>query len=411
MQILFFDGEVSRTPFLLMIENGAAFDPVNKWGVTHLMARMMLANTERLPGERIRSELEMRDAEIHVKVEWDGIYFYGTSPIDQLEPVLGLLSETVVRPLFDEETFQVVQSQIIEELEELSQNLEGKTQSLLRADLFGNNPYARPVKGTPESLRNIELADVKLQYRRLIMPNQARLAFYYSEDREALFRQLSPRWGGWVRDNAAPFTFRQAPEKSSPSSILLKTPTEEGIFRWGQLAVEMASPDYHALKVLEQYILLSIPEWAEQISSRSQIRAVARLHAGKMPGYLEISLQAPQDQLLAYYNMFSGLMDDLRQGKLITKRFEEAKQLVLHEFSSSLQDPMLKLQRVLEADLYNLGINYIPTFSLRLDRVTPERFKKLVADRFPPHQFVLVVAADDRVEPYLSQLGEFEILQ
>ncbi len=404
MQFLFFEAESDDCPFLLMIENGAAFDPVDKWGVTYLMSRMILEGVEE---RNFRQEFESRGIRLESQVDWDALYFLGTAPASELEFALLALGDLVVRPDFREETFERLRQELLAELNAEAGSIEARTEQLFQAALFADNPYGHSVRGEPRTVSNLYLRDIKIQQRRLLLPNQSRLAVYYSGDREQLFRRLSRRWGGWVRSEAAPFSFVQAARTERPQVRVLEDRDSQGecLIRWGQLGVAKSAPQYFALKILEQYLLLQLPEWAEQVSKVGQIRGEVVLAPRRMPGYFQVTLASPVTDVAAYLRRLNGALEELKSGRIDEARFQEAKSLVRQEFMASMQDPFGRLMQVLAAELHQLGANFVATFNLRLDRVTPAQLREAVREAFPDRGAVVVVAAPPG--PILTELQEF----
>ena len=130
--------------------------------------------------------------------------------------------------------------------------------------------------------------------------------------------------------------------------FLLDGLAPNGMFRLGKLAVSRNSADYYALKVLEQYLILFLPTWAGEIVQREQIHASTEIQARLMPGFLQLSIQAPPEQLLAYYGKFENLIEELINGGIDVPKFEEAKRLVYLELVYSLQDPIPRLNQSLQ---------------------------------------------------------------
>ncbi len=410
MEVLMLPPGPSRRSFRLMIENGAAFDPVEKWGITHLTTRMLLEETEIRSGDLIRRQLDSLDAELEFQVGWDAIYLYGNAPEGNLAAVLGLLGEIVVRPLFREETFERLRAQQLEEVENQSKRPEVVTQKAFLANLFGPNPYGHGVLGTAETLQNLELRDVKIQYRKLFLPNQARLALHTSAEPQDLFRELSRRWGVWIRAEAAPFTFRRAPSGQGWRILLQDLPGDEALFRWGRLGVEMGSRDYYALKMLEEYLTLSLPGLARVVEAEQQIQASSRVKAFRMPGYLQLSLRTSSDRLMPYLKEFLQTMSGLRKGEVDSSLMEEARSLAYLEFRNRLEDPVGRLTRILDTSLYDLGVTYIVNYGLRLRRVTPEDFRKLLMEYLSQDSSLLVVGGPAaELKPELEALGPVQI--
>lgn len=411
MEFLFVEGNPGRIPFVLMIENGAAFDPAGKWGTTQLMVSMLMESTRQLSAELIQRELVETEGELGFDVDWDAIYFYGSASPEGIGRLLGSLAEIVVRPNFTEESLEKEKAKMIAEVQTQAARVEVRTENLIWNQLFGGNPYAHSVRGTPETLKSVELRDVIFQYRRLILPNQAKLALYFPGDQDRFFQQQSRLWGGWVKVEPPPFTFRPAPALQKPRVLVMNT-EDNGLFRLAHLSVERSSPDFFALKVLEQYLLLTIPDWASQISSSTQIRAGARLEARRMPGYFQVSLKADHQNLMAYFNRLREEIGKIAGGEVSADRLQEARKLVLQEYRASLQDPLGRIYRILETALYNLGINHIPTFGLRLQRVTSKSLSQVVREHLAPENFVLVVAGPaNQLRADLEKVARVEVIQ
>lgn len=411
MQVQFFPSSDSRLPFVLMIKNGAAFDPLKKWGVTYLTARMALEGTKNAAGSVIRDDLQERGVELGFRVDWDAIFFFGTAPIEQLNDTLGGLAEIVVRPRFDEEIFQRVQAQIMNELEQEVEHIETMTEALFVSKLFEGNAYQHPVKGTPSSVKNLELTDVKIQYRRLFMPNQSQLALYFTGSRDTLFTMLGRRWGSWIRGKPAPFTFRKAPALKEGHILLINRPSTESLFRWGKLGVEKGTQEYYVFKVFEQYLTLSLPEWATQVAAENQIKALAKVRARKMPGYFQFSLQAPTGQLISYLQRFYDFLADLQEGRIDSHKLEEARQLTFLEFRSSFDQPLSRLYGLLETDLYDLGISYVTNYGVRISRVTEKTLQNILQRHLFQQDFLMVVAGPAEIlQSPLEEFGKVEVL-
>ena len=409
MEILFLTRSDERIPFVLMIKNGAVFDPIQKWGITYLTTLMIFEQRDNLRGVEIQRRLQELNADLNFGVEGDAIYFFGSAPREHLAGTLNLLAEMVVRPAFHEETFQQTRQRVILEIEEEQQHLGMISQDLFLAELFQANPYAHSVKGTTETLNNLSLSDVRIQYRKLFMPNQAQLAVYHSGDRNEIFRALSRHWGSWIKDNPLSFTFRQARPPLGQRLKLLDWPSGESLFRWGSLGVERGSSDYYALKIFQQYLTLCLPTWANQVASEKQIQASSELEAGRMPGYLQLNIQAPPYQLIAYYQKFEVLAKELQDGHIDGLKFEEAKRLAYLEMTDALGEPLSALHQLLETGLHNVGINYLTNYGLRLDRVTPETFQNAVRKYVSLENSVLVVAGPvQRLRSELAKIGRGE---
>ena len=401
--------EVSQ--FVLMIRNGAAFDLAGKWGTTNLMAQMLLrGGTKSRSVELIRKDLEKTGAQIHSIVEWDAIFFHGEVPRSGVEGALAILAELLVHPDLTEEDFQREQALLLEALQEES-DLDHQTQDVFRQELFRNNPYGHPVEGTLASVENLTLMDVKIQYRRLMMPNQAQLALFFEDTDNRLFMSLGRPWGGWVRSDPAPFTFRKAEPRAGRSLFLIDTPGPRSVIRLGGLTVAKSDREYYPLKVLEHYLTLSLPSWAREIEDSRQIRGSVSLLAMRMPGAFQVNLQVPSSRVEDYLDRCLRTFDELAAGQLDQERYREAKELAFLELKQVIEAPTRHLFELLKANLYSQGLSYLVNYGLRLDRVQQRQLSEVLATYLRGDSLLVVVAGPaTEIQENISRFGPVKIL-
>ncbi len=411
MEFLFLPTTAKELPFAMMTVNGAAFDPIDKWGATAVTCHMLVDRSRDPRGQLLTERLTQIGAKINLHVDWDGIFLTGTAPADSISEVLDILARMMTEPDFKEEDFEQVRDQLLKEVTEKQQRPDWDSESIFRAEVFKGNPYEHSVKGNSETLKNLTLTDIKIQYKKLFLPNQTQLALYYPGDVNELFASLSRSWGSWIRRDPAPFTFRQADTLKSKRILLIDRPAENSLFRWGALGVPIGAAESYPMEVLEQYLTLSLPSWASQVASSNQIRAGVKLFMRKMPGYLQLSIQAPPDQLASYFKLLMADLENIKSGKIDADRFEEARRVAFAEFSKPFRDPQSQLLQLLKIRLYDLGISYIFNYDLRLQRVTPRNLQDLVGTVLSPTaSMTVLVGPGATLQPLFSQFGQVEIL-
>jgi len=411
MEIFAFPSNQERVPFQLLVVNGAAFDPIGKWGVTYLTTRLMVEAGKDRAGQPLLAGLKSLGSELTYRVDWDGIWFQGTAPANRLTETLNILGQMLVQPEFDEEAILQLREQVAAELEKKAGEPQFATYERFLGELFNGNPYGHLVRGNPTTLRNIQLGDVRLQYRKLFIPNQAHLAFFHTGDREAAFNALTRRWGNWVKGNPLPFAFRKAEPAGETQVVLLDRPLEESVARWGVLSLARGDKNSYALEILEQYLTLSLPAWAGQVTGATQVRASASVETRIMPGCFQMNLQAPVAQVPAYVKKFNETLKEIQDGQINKERFEEAKRLAYAELRSSLENQDGLLRQLLETSLYNVGVNYILNYGVRIDRFTPELFQAATKEHFSGNKLVIVVAGPaESLQTQLSGFGRVRLL-
>jgi len=411
LEVYLFPSDSERLDFTLMIINGGAFDPVDKWGVAYLTARMLVESGKDKSGQSLLEALKASGGQLTVKVEPDAIFFEGSAPAGRLADVLNIFGQMVVQPEFSEEALTQVRNDAIAQLETKRKDASFLTQEHFLAELFRANPYSHLVKGTPATLKNVTLADVRYQYKKIFIPNQAYLAFYHTGQAAAAMSGLTRRWGGWVKGASAPFAFRQASAPAATQVVLINKSGQEAVLRCGTLSTPRGDRAQTALEVLREYLTLSLPGWASQVASSQQVRASASLETRKMTGFFQLSIQAPADQIPAYVRRYQQLIADIERGQISREQFEEAKRVVVQEFKNGLMVPSSRLRYVLETHLYGLGVNYISNFGVRVSRITPESFQTTVKEHFSDKKPLIVLSGPREVlEKDLTEFGPVRLL-
>jgi predicted Zn-dependent peptidase len=167
----------------------------------------------------------------------------------------------------------------------------------------------------------------------------------------------------------------------------------------------------YALEILEQYLTLSLPGWAGQVTGAPQVRASAAVETRAMPGYVAMNLQAPAPQVAGYLKKFIDTLSEIQDGQIDKQRFEEAKRLAFMELRSSLENPDGLLRQLLETSLHNLGVNYILNYGIRMDRLTPEVVQTAAKGHFSSNKLVIVVAGPaEELQRQLSGFGKVRLL-
>ena len=93
-------------------------------------------------------------------------------------------------------------------------------------------------------------------------------------------------------------------------------------------------------------------------------------------------------------------------------RFEEAQRLTYQEIIDSVSQPFPRLNLLFKTHLYNLGVNFISHYGIRLTRLTPKSLALIVSKYVSPETYLLLVSGPvDTLKPELENLGRVEVIQ
>lgn len=160
------NSEIPTVTILLRLKNGGHLNLMpQKAGVASMLADLMNESTQNYTAEQMALELEKLGSTISVSADDDGLVFNVQCLKKNLDKTLKLFEERLYRPKFDPADFERLKKQNLQSLKNQ------QTQpTFIASDVYGkllhgpNEIRAISVDGTPETLEQISLEDVKTLY-------------------------------------------------------------------------------------------------------------------------------------------------------------------------------------------------------------------------------------------------------
>ena len=152
---------------------GGADDPPGKSGLAHFVEHLTFAETDD-PREREFSMLlenlgERQDA----LTTYDYTVYHQTVKKGELESVIALEAHRMAGRKMESVPLAAERQEVLDERREFYANPESLLDERIRAALYGDHPYGRPVLGLPNEFDGITADDVSAFYRRRYVPNNA----------------------------------------------------------------------------------------------------------------------------------------------------------------------------------------------------------------------------------------------
>ena len=389
----------------LVLRYGAAFDPEEKGGLTHIVTRMLMKATADRSARDIRAELERLNASIDISFDWDGIRVLLRGQSAGFERALLLLYQIVCEARFEEADFNLEKQSILDELKR-PPDPRRRIQKQFESTLFRGTTYDRPLEGTTESVSAITLGDVRYHYRRFFSPNQAALKIVGNIEPAAAQRRVARIWGLWVRNDEIPFTFTRT-RNIEGREIYVENDRESPAaqFILGGMFPRHEDPDYFnvlvAARILEDRINKLMP------TSLLTVAAEGRRLAS--PFYIQG--QAAVDQVLDQISDTLAVIAEMKHTSATNEEIDAARQKMSDEFYSKLGTTDGLCNILLDAELYRLGSNYISFFLDRVRRSDADAVRK-AADMwfFPEGEVILIRGSLPLLKTGLDRLGTIQLL-
>ncbi|RYY88359.1 MAG: insulinase family protein, partial [Chitinophagaceae bacterium] len=173
-----FNNETPTVALSLYIPGGhlASANDLSKAGLASFFAAMMNEETRNHSAEDISQELARLGASLSISSGLNGITVTVQTLKKNMDPVLALMEERLFRPRFTEATFNRIKSQRLQSFKlAKSQPAAIADAVFARLNYGSDNILGLPQGGTEETVKNIELKDIKEYYANYLTSRDARL--------------------------------------------------------------------------------------------------------------------------------------------------------------------------------------------------------------------------------------------
>ena len=192
--------EEHALPFVtlqLVIDGGSRLDPKGKEGLAFLTAKGLLWGTSKQTFNSINEALDFMGASLNVSANKD----YATISLrvlkKDLEKGLGLLAETITRPIFPEEELRKEAHKILGAIKSAEEDPGEVAEKAFNRIVFQDSPYSHPVEGTKESVPKLTREDVVRFYKTFYHPNNALLSIAGDITLEEVKTKIIPLFAEW----------------------------------------------------------------------------------------------------------------------------------------------------------------------------------------------------------------------
>lgn len=244
-------GALPVVTLMLVTNAGAEHDERATSGLAELTARALEAGTATRTADRVAWDFELLGTELGVTVVWDCAALSVTVPSDRVEPAVALLAEIATNPAFLDAEIERVKSELLSELAQRRAEPRALANDMAAQFIFAPDvPYARPIVGTPPSVRHLTSEHVRAFYQRHWTPSNAALITVGDLTQTSIEDLAARHFGDWVARPGPQADFEPAsPVERTQVFIVDREGSVQSELRVGHIGVARTTPDYFALTI------------------------------------------------------------------------------------------------------------------------------------------------------------------
>ena len=373
---------------------GAAFDPADRQGLANLTAALLTRGAGKRSAVEIDSAIEFVGGRLEAGADRDGL----VAAVDVLQKDLALgldlLADVLLAPTFPPAELTRKVKEIEAAIQRSEESPEAVAGRALRRLIFAPHPYAWPVEGTRESVAKLTRPDVLRFYQGHVRPDATIIALVGAITVNEARREITSRFGRWIRPAAPPPTI-QAATQVSPSRVeVIKRDLTQATIMLGRTAIRQTDPDYFPL---------AVASYALGGGSSSRLYGRIRDEGGfaysvwseigpaRYGALLVVGAQSRTAAVPRVIDLLRDEMARLGRDPLADAELDLAKSYLIGSFPLRLDTSakMASFITMVEAD--GLGLDYADRYRRGIAAVTAADVQRVAARFFAPDTFNRVV--------------------
>jgi zinc protease len=382
-----------------VVKAGERFVADELAGLGSLAGELLDEGTAELTSQQIAEAVESVGGALQTSGLYATTGVSATALGSDLDLGLRLTADLLRRPSFPEDRLALEVSKRLAEIHARRDDPRQVASETFNEIVFAGTPQRRPLIGYEETLAKIRRAEVLDYHRRFFVPNNTVLAVVGDFEAAEVARKVGDIFGDWEPDPKLSLPVVPRPERQrAPATRFVTKDKEQVNIFLGHLGIARASPDYHAVRVLDT-ILGDSPGFTSRIPrvlrDEQGLAYTTYCHtarsAGLDPGrFVAFIGTSPENQEQAV----AGLR---RQIELITAAPPTAEEVAWAQayltgsFVFTFETNAKTAAFLVESEIYGLGFDYPQRFVAEINRVTAADLLRVAREHIAPDRLTLVV--------------------
>ncbi len=412
------DRRLPRVVLGLTVRRGAAMVDPGQAGLARFTTELMERGAGSRDAVALAEAVDEIGASLSVWAGWDaaGVEVSGLSR--DLDRLVEILADVVLRPHFDPGEAEKVRSEALAYLEQAKDNPTTLVNWYMAQTLYSGHRFGSPHAGTPESVRQLNERTARGFYRQIFLPNNAVL--FGSGDLSGA------DWASRAQASFGAWKPRALPEAGPPPPT--PTPAERSVVivdrpELAQAQISIAhegisrtNPDRIAGSLMNSVIGGS--SFSSRLTQRVRASAGLTYHVSsyfrlrREPGPFAVSTFTRVDEARRVVNLVLAELERARTSPPSPSEIENARALAIGGFVLGLETSAAVMESLVDLDVYGLPEDSLDTYRARIRATSTEAVERMVGELLHPDRAAIVlVGPADRLVPQFRDLGTPVVLQ
>ena len=247
------DYTVPLISFEIALRGGSSQDPSAKPGVATMLTSLLDEGAGPYDSASFHERLDDFAIEIHFGASRDGVTGHLRTLARHKDEAFDMLRIALNEARFDDEPVERVRAQLTASILNEMNDPDVMANRAWFASAFEGHPYARPAKGTIESLKTIQVADLRAYQKRIFARETLKVAVVGAIDAATLSPLLDQLFGAWPeKAEMMPVPVMEPKGRGTRKVIDLDIP--QSSIRYGAKGLATEDPDFVIASVVNHIL-------------------------------------------------------------------------------------------------------------------------------------------------------------
>jgi predicted Zn-dependent peptidase len=402
--------------FSLMVRSGGTADPDGKAGLAQMAASLLDQGTATRSAKEIAEAIESAGGSLSASAAWDATTASATVLANRTALAAELLADVVRNPAFKDDEIERIRTQTLNALQVSRADAGTVADEVFDRVVFEGTPYARPLSGTAATVRAITRDDLVAFHRTHFAPDNATLAIVGDITAKDGFALAEQYLGSWPKpDRPGMLALKRLETKPTTTRIIIldKPDAAQTEIRVGHGGFARNDPGY--FQALVANAILGGAPFSSRVENELRVKRGLTYGAGsafdtrRLHGSFQVETDTKTATTAEAVKVILDEIARFRAGGATAEELEQRKNFLTGVFLVSLETPAGIASRLLQAELYGLGADYLATYNQRIQGVTADDVRRTAESRIRPGEFVIVLAGNAKeFEEQVKQFGPVE---
>lgn len=386
--------EVPMLTLSIAFAAGSAYDG-DHFGLSALTSRLLSQGNGALDANQVADKLADTGAQYDNDSNRDMSAFSLKTLVEEsaLNSALETFGLIINKPAFKQDSFNREKNQQLVAISQAQDSPEEMANQLFFMNLYKKHPYAHPINGTADSVKNLSVWQVRDFYKRYFVARNAVIVLVGAINSDKA-HQIAEQLVKNMPEGKAADPIAKALPLDSAETITKNFPSSQTMLRLGQIGIDHGNPNFFPLMV-GNYILgggALVSRLSDEVREKRGLTYGITSQFLPMPGDgpFIISLSTKNSQASNALKVTQDIVTSFLASGPGEQELTAAKQYLTGSFPLSLASNSSIANMLLRISFYHLPENYLDTYTANIESVTTGQIKRAFDETIRPEKMLQV---------------------